>query len=196
MSYVMHPVGPEGARVYWIRRLIVTAVVIGLVALVWALFTQGATPASPAGFLSAPKTSPTVTSPAGNSACTGASLHVTLSASAQTYAASQTPSFTLTATNTSKTACTLTMGDASRQLVITSGTDRVWSSADCPATAPAKTPLLLLGAGQKSDATIAWNRTRSAEGCPAGLATPRSGTYKAAASLLGAKNEAVAFTLN
>ena len=40
MSYVMHPVGPEGARVYWIRRLIVIAVAICLVALLWAFLAR------------------------------------------------------------------------------------------------------------------------------------------------------------
>ena len=194
MSYVMHPVGPEGARVYWIRRLIVIAVAIGLIALLWAFLARGkSAPAHQAGPTSS---APTTAASSGGASCVAASLQVTLTASAQTYAASEMPSFTLTAVNTGRTACTLTMSDASRQLVITSGSDRIWSSADCPATAPPATPLLLLAAGDKGTATIAWDRARSAQGCPAGLAAPRSGTYKAAGSLLGANSDAVVFTLN
>lgn len=194
MSYVMHPVGPEGARVYWIRRLIVIAVAIGLIALLWAFLARGkSSPAHQAGPTSS---APTTAAPSGGAGCVAASLQVTLTASAQTYAASEMPSFTLTAVNTGRTACTLTMSDASRQLVITSGSDRIWSSADCPATAPPATPLLLLAAGDKGTAAIGWDRARSAQGCPAGLAAPRSGTYKAAGSLLGANSDAVVFTLN
>jgi len=195
MSYVVHPVGPEGARVYWIRRLIMIAVAICLIALLWAFLARGGKSSSgrQAGPTSSPSTS---AAPSGGAGCVAASLQVTLTGSAQAYAASEMPSFTLTAVNTSKTACTLTMSDASRQLVITSGSDRIWSSADCPATAPPATPLLLLAAGDKGTATIAWDRTRSAQGCPAGLAAPRSGTYKAAGSLLGANSDAVVFTLN
>ena len=194
MSYVMHPVGPEGARVYWIRRLIVIAVAIGLIALLWAFLARGKSAlAHQAGPTSS---APTTAAPSGGASCVAASLQVTLTASAQTYAASEMPSFTLTAVNTGRTACTLTMSDASRQLVITSGSDRIWSSADCPATAPPATPLLLLAAGDKGTAAIGWDRARSAQGCPAGLAAPRSGTYKAAGSLLGANSDAVVFTLN
>ena len=193
MSYVMHPVGPEGARVYWIRRLIMIAVAIGLIALLWAFLARGkSSPGHQAGLTSPSSTTAT---PSGGASCVAGSLQVTLTASAQAYAAGEMPSFTLAAVNTGKTACTLTMSDASRQLVITSGSDRIWSSADCPAMAPPATPLLLLTAGDKGTATIAWDRTRSAQGCPAGLAAPRSGTYKAAGSLLGANSDAVVFTL-
>jgi hypothetical protein len=196
MSNVMHPAGPEGARVYWIRRLIVIAVAIGLIALLWAFFARDGKSSSSGQRTVAPTSSPTTSAPAGVGNCAAASLQLTLTASAQAYAAGQTPSFTLTATNTSKVACTLTMSDASRQVVITSGSDRVWSSADCPATAPPASPLLLVGAGEKSSATLTWDRSRSAQGCASGLATPRSGTYKAAASLLGANSDAVIFALS
>lgn len=194
MSNVMHPAGPEGARVYWIRRLIVIAVAIGLIALLWAFFARDGKSSSSGQRTVAP-TSSTTSAPAGVGNCAAASLQLTLTASAQAYAAGQTPSFTLTATNTSKAACTLTMSDPSRQVVITSGSDRVWSSADCPATAPPASPLVLVGAGVNVSATLTWDRSRSAQGCAAGLATPRSGTYKAAASLLGANSDAVIFAL-
>jgi hypothetical protein len=194
MSYVIHPVGPEGSRVYWIRRLIVIAVAVGLIALLWAFLARSGTSSS--DHRAAPTTSTTTAPPSGSGACAAASLQVTLTASAQAYSAGETPSFTLTAINTSKTACALTMSDASRQLAITSGADHIWSSADCPATAPSASALLLLGAGEKGVATIAWPRTRSAQGCPAGLATPRGGTYKAAGSLLGANSDSVVFTLS
>ena len=66
MSYVMHPVGPEGARVYWIRRLIVIAVAIGLIALLWAFLARGrSSPGHPAG----PTSSSTTAAPSGGASC-------------------------------------------------------------------------------------------------------------------------------
>jgi hypothetical protein len=54
---------------------------------------------------------------------------------------------------------------------------------------------LLLGPGQTDERTLQWDRTRSAEGCPADQGTPRPGTYQAVLTLAGVTTEPVVFGL-
>ena len=54
---------------------------------------------------------------------------------------------------------------------------------------------MLLAAGARETKDISWRRVRSASGCPANLPTPRTGTYQAVATLLGASAPTVTFVL-
>ena len=197
MSSVVRPVGPKPPRVYWIRRVLVIvlagAVVAGLVALVslvvgliGGLGDDGAAPA--------PDPNPAETTAAGSPAPCGADeLRLTLAADGQTYPAGVLPQFTVSAVNDGTVSCTFDASAANREIVVTSGTDRIWSSADCQ-TDPEQ-DLLLLGVGTTAPATVTWNLERSAEGCPSGLPEPRAGTYKASATVAGVVLEPVVFTL-
>jgi hypothetical protein len=71
----------------------------------------------------------------------------------------------------------------------------VWSSRDCvvPGT---ESRTLLLPAGGNDTTSFAWNRIRSAEGCPQGLPTPGAGTYSAQLNLAGASAPAAVFGLD
>jgi len=71
----------------------------------------------------------------------------------------------------------------------------VWASTDCAAADASRRTLLLAGA--QADVTqLAWNRIRSAEGCPGGLPAPAPGTYQATVSLAGATAGPAVFVLH
>lgn len=217
MSAVLHPVGPQPPRVYWIRRaaVLVALAVVGMLLGVgwWALFGRGgqdddaatgddgAVVEAPAGDAddgaaddgAADQGEAPAEQPTGPVACAAADLTVTLTADGRTFPAGTAPTFALAVTNTGATSCTLDASEANREVLITSGADRIWSSLDCLA-APAES-LQLLDAGGRYDATIPWSRVRSAEGCPADLAEPRPGTYTAVATMLGATSATAVFDL-
>ena len=204
MSTVLHPVGPQPERVYWVRRLAVLAafvVVVVLLAAVWAIVSGGrgdaaGTDAPASDAAAAPEEGAGEESDGaatGPVACTAADVALVLSSNARAYPAPGQPVLSVAVTNTGTASCTLDAADAAREIVIASGSDRIWSSADCPAEA-ASTPLLL-DPGARWAVDVTWPRTRSAEGCAEGLAEPRPGTYTATVSWLGATSASVVFDL-
>lgn len=200
MSAVLHPVGPRGPRVYWVRRLVVIALVVVLVVgafLVAQALRGGAAGPSDGG---QPAVTDVPTDSAaedvaaeGPAACAPTDLAVTLTTDAGSYAPGTPVVLTVAITNNAATSCTVDAGEASREIVVTSGTDRIWSSFDCP-TEPAER-LLLLPSGARDEVAITWGRTRSAAGCPADQPAPRAGTYTAVASVAGAASTAAVFDL-
>ena len=205
MSTVLRPVGPQPERVYWIRRLAVLAacVVVGaLLGIVWSLVSGGpgdaAEPGTAGVDVAEGVTDDVAAAPEGASsgpvACTAAEIALVLTSNARSYPAPGQPVLSVAITNVGTASCTLDAADAAREIVITSGSDRIWSSADCPAEA-APTPLLL-DPGARWAVDVTWPRARSAEGCALGLAEPRPGTYTAAVSWLGATSDPVVFDLS
>ncbi|RYV49420.1 hypothetical protein [Pengzhenrongella frigida] len=202
MNTVLHPVGPNPSRVYWFRRFVVVLALVvalgGVGAVIWAVaFRDGGSadavgdPAGAAGASDVP-----ATDEAANPVdCAAEDLEVTLAADATTYPAGSNPVLQGFVTNISTTPCTVDAGDAAREVVISSGSDRIWSTKDC-ASADTASRQLLLAAGARDAFEIAWSRTRSAEGCPGDLPAPRAGTYQAVATLLGTGAAPVAFVLD
>ena len=90
--------------------------------------------------------------------------------------------------------CTVDAGDATREVLVTSGDDRIWSTKDC-ATEESASRQLLLGAGAADAVDIEWARVRSADGCPADLPAPKAGTYQAVATLGATSSQTVVFIL-
>ncbi|WP_024286829.1 hypothetical protein [Cellulomonas sp. KRMCY2] len=204
MSTVLHPVGPQPERVYWIRRLVIVLVAVVVVLVVFALLRGGADPdadapadpagsADPAAADGAVTDDAAATDPGGPAACTAAELALTLTTDATTYAAGVLPIFTVAVTNTGTVSCTVDAGDPGREILITSGADRIWSSLDCPAEGGER--MLLLEPGARDAVDVGWSRIRSAEGCATGLPEPRPGTYNAVTKLLGAESAPVVFDL-
>lgn len=102
--------------------------------------------------------------------CEDDDLVINMSASQDTYTGSDRPEFRITIVNTGKGTCTFDTG--SLDVRVTSGTDRIWSSAECRR---GESPKEKLRRGIPYVDTIAWDRKR---GCEAG--TPaRPGTYLA-----------------
>ena len=102
--------------------------------------------------------------------------------------------FTVTITNNGTETCLVDAGEAKRVVTVVSGADRIWSSADCVA-ADAAERTLLLAPGASDTTQLAWNRVRSAQGCPAGQPAPLPGTYQVSVTLAGASGGPAVFRL-
>jgi len=200
VNTVLRPVGPEPARVYWTRRLLVLGALVVAATLVWTLIANGGGPGADAkaGSSASPAASAsTEEEPAaqGSAApCTAEALELSVLASRQSYPGGAEPSFTIKVTNVGEAGCTVDVGDATRELRITSGKDRIWSTLDC-ASGEGASRNLLLGAGKSDTHELSWERIRSDEKCSEGLPSPRPGTYKAQVRLNGAKSEQATFVL-
>jgi|SRR4051794_10055595 hypothetical protein len=135
-----------------------------------------------------PKTAATVTSPAPTTPtapttpkCSAASLKVTLSADHTVYAKGVDPHFVLTVSNVSKAACRVDVGTANRGFLVTSGSDRIWSSLDCTKNTP---NLVVFKPGETVGYSRDWTRQRSSTGgCAAKGVDARVGTYVVQAHL-------------
>jgi hypothetical protein len=126
--------------------------------------------------------------------CVAPALTVGVTPDAASVPAGSSPTFTVTINNVGNTPCVVDAGELQREVVVVSGNDRVWSSKDCaPANSPART--LLLTPGMTDTSHIAWNRVRSAPGCPGNLPAPRPGTYQASVALAGTSSGPVVFQL-
>ena len=204
MNTVLRPVGPEPARVYWTRRLLLLAALVVAGTLVWTLVQGGGSPSGAStGAGPATESSQGADDAAADeadevagaaAACAKESLELDIESGRGSYAEGARPSFSITVTNTGEAGCTVDVGEASRELRITSGKDRIWSSLDCDAGEDASRNLLL-GAGKSDTHDATWDRVRSDEQCSEGLPTPRPGTYKAEVRLNGAKSEQATFVL-
>lgn len=126
-------------------------------------------------------------------ACSPEQITLTLTTDDQAYGPEGAPTFTLAFTNTGETACVIDAGSAQRTVVVSSGDDRVWSSADCVTEGGQRT--LLLAPGAQDEDTVVWSRVRSDEACTADLPAPRPGTYTAIAVLAGAQSGTAVFQL-
>lgn len=202
MSTILRPVGPQPARVYWLRRAVVVGALVLVVLLMWSMVRGGggggdaAADDTPEVEATVPTTDeePTDDGDAART-CTGADLTLVVTADAASYAAGANPTFNVRITNTGDSSCTVDAGEATRELLVTSGSDRIWSSLDCVA-ADAPERVLLLPAGASDEpVSVAWPRVRSNEQCGDGLPAPRPGTYHVVAKLVGAESQPATFTL-
>lgn len=191
---------------YWRRRAIaLTAVLATVGVVVWACSSDGGgkkrpirnagavstttpTPARSSGGI--PSAMPTITVTAttkvtvtpsvtreDGDACEPGDVVINLAASKETYTAKEWPQLGLTVVNTGERACTFDVGPKALETRITSGSDRVWSSAHC-ATGTGSS-IQMLRRGIPYLATVGWDRKRSADGCPAKRPGAGPGTYVA-----------------
>ncbi|MDX2854030.1 hypothetical protein PV342_37505 [Streptomyces sp. PA03-3a] len=111
------------------------------------------------------------------------------------YEPGERPRFTLTATNTSATACKLDFGPDSAVLTITDVNDHhVWASDDCPTS---RAPYLLqVPAGGSTSYDVEWDRRTSSPRCatPKGATAPY-GTYLLEVKLPGRSAKQASFVL-
>lgn len=200
MGTVLRGLGPQPRWVYWVRRALVGVVAFLLVLLIWALFLRdgggGGEPTEPAAQPSTTGAAPADDDAGASRTCEAGDLQLVLTSDATTYAAGVNPTFTVAITNNADSSCTVDAGTASLEVLVTSGSDRIWSSLDCSVEgAEGSERMLLLATGAQESASVPWSRVRSDVTCSAGLPAPRAGTYHAVASLVGASSEDLAFTL-
>jgi hypothetical protein len=226
MTSVMRPAGRLPARVYWVRRGLLIAVLLLVVSLLW--WTAGRVFGGGEPGSSASSNAPAAGdgSGAGGSgggggpgggATTGQSDNqtggrhpakhhkthhkpahhqlvapsgpcgpddVAIAVQVHDVKAGHSNPVTLKLTSVGTPACTLAITADTLALRITSGSDVVWSSDDCPNDVLARE--LTVRATQPTSYTFDWNGRRSTETCaqPGNLANP--GGYWAEAALIGA----------
>ena len=200
MGALLHPVGPENTRVYWTRRAIVLVAVVAVVlSTMWAFWPRppavtavpapatttpaqsaAATPASSATTTVKPSVTPSPT-PTGPVTCVPTNTRLTV-AGFQEVKAGKKQVFTLSAANDSADACILAIKPSTYRLTITSGADKIWTTAHCDRWLPAKT--VTLKPGQQQEFTVTWPMLRSKAGCKTTKDAVRPGTYVATAEYL------------
>jgi hypothetical protein len=189
--------------VYWRRRLVtLVVVVLALLLLARACGGDGKAPdrlstgsdASPSASPSTSKNSASKSPAASASAkpsvaatsaapsrspggpCAATDLRVTATTNKATYTGGERPVLELEVRNIGPVACVRDLGQAARELRVTSGNDRIWSSDDC-APGGGSEPTLL-DPNEAKTFTVAWARRRSAQGCPANRPFVGPGTYR------------------
>ncbi|HEU5155487.1 MAG TPA: hypothetical protein VFU43_00690 [Streptosporangiaceae bacterium] len=194
--------GSDSTEAYWRRRAIALGAVLSLAGLVaWACVGGGERPAERrsvqnAAALSTPgphtlpaviptatvtvttKTTvrPVVPKKPGD-ACEPSDLVIGFAVTKSTYAGKDLPRFRLTAVNTGRRACTFGVGPRELEVRISSGTDRLWSTAQC--LEGSGSSIQMLRRGVPYIATIVWDRKRSSSDCPSRRPAARPGTYVA-----------------
>ena len=99
----------------------------------------------------------------------------------QVFAPTELPQISMSVTNTGSSDCVINLGSGQQKLVVTSGEEQWWSSADCQVD-PTDQDVTLTAGQTLSTPAIAWDRTRSTtdtcdadsrQAVPAGGATYR-----------------------
>ena len=217
-SRVNGPRRKPSPLVYKRRRQLVTLLVLLLIGgLVWAgiaiagLFRvdpgpapaaagpTSAAPDSPASStpsVSASPTqspSPTPTPTPTEPVCNPASIKVTGSMDAETYAPEQNPVLSLTVSNTGEVACPVNVGTSQMEFLITSGGDRIFSSRDCQEGA--EDLEVTIEPGKSETALFTWERIPSAPECASVDAVPGPGQYAFQTRLGERTSDEIGFTL-
>lgn len=127
-------------------------------------------------------------------ACEAGGLQVTATADGTTYEAGAEPTLGVLIRNAGDEPCSLDAGSAAVELMVVSGSDRIWSSDDCqenPTTNPQT-----MKPGDELASSVVWPVQRSAEGCPADLPAPKPGTYQLTGRVGDLTSEPLAFTIS
>jgi hypothetical protein len=91
------------------------------------------------------------------------------------YAAGENPLLTLKVTNGNTVPCEVNIGTSQMEYLVTSGSDRIFSSKDCQAES--SDLVKTIAPGKSETANFPWARNRTVEGCAAVAAQPAAGTY-------------------
>lgn len=202
----LDPAGPKPAAVYWTRRVVVLLVAVLLVALVVFLVdrlrgpettgsasvpstesTSAAQDPTPAAGQESASTEPQPSpEPAPLEPCTGTALGVRVDGP-NPHTRTIPAGFTMTLT-TNQPACTLDLAAVKATLTVTSGSDRIWSTADCPDWQPQGQ--LTITRQEPATFGVQWPIARS-NGCEL-VGTPLgTGTYVASVDVAGATGQFV-----
>jgi len=156
--------------VYWRRRLLLLAVLVAVVIVVILIIVRpgsGGTKTPTGGQTngqSGGSPSPSFSAGTGGSAaaCDPSVISLTAVTDATSYAAAVKPQLSMTIANTGASACTIDVGTDAQVYTITSGSDQIWSSADCQTDKTALKQVLEPGVAKALSTTpFAWDRTRS-----------------------------------
>lgn len=182
---MLRPVGPFGPRVYWLRRAVLLAILAVIIIVIAEACSGGSKSPSPRAS-NTPKAHPHQTNssspPVKAAACTPSGLTLALSTDSGTYTSGQAPKLTGVFTNSTSTACKLTVSPSQEFWTVTSGTDTIWTTRGCTQSQAART--IKIAAGATKMVSIFWNGHRLDSGCTEGVAAA-PGTYHLSATLDG-----------
>ncbi|HEX5334918.1 MAG TPA: hypothetical protein VFW55_03510 [Propionicimonas sp.] len=192
MGSLLHPVGAQPGWVYWARRAGLIVALVAVIAIGFFLFRPPdaniaavpagpSTMATPAASTPAASDTPSATAsptPTGPLACDQTNSGLSL-AGYQKVKQDAKQSFKVGVKNTGSQPCVLDLSAANFSLSVTSGTDRIWSTADCAKWVPAKKQTLK--SQQSYEFSIEWGVLRSAAGCKEAKGLLNPGTYVAQA---------------
>ena len=121
---------------------------------------------------------------------------VTASTDKQVYAAGEKPVLSLKVTNNNKVPCEVNIGTSQMEYMITSGSDRIFSSKDCQAETTDLTKKI--APGKSETANFPWQRNRTVQGCEPVEAKPGAGGayYVFTARLANKTSTKAVFQLN
>jgi hypothetical protein len=208
MSTIRTPVGPQPPSVYWRRRLLVFLGVVAVIVIIVLIVVRPGqnpsssptdTPAATDGPAPSGTPTPTFTSAAGGEACNPSQISIAAITDAESYAAGAQPLLSMSITNIGTAPCTFDVGTSAQEYIITSGSDRIWSSKDCQ-TGQASTPVVLAPGIAQNTTPFSWDRTRSStDTCnasrPAAVAGPDGPTYRLQVKLGDIESEQKSFRL-
>ena len=123
-------------------------------------------------------------------------MTVTAATDKDSYAAGEKPLLTLKVTNNNKVPCEVNIGTSQMEYMITSGSDRIFSSKDCQAES---TDLMkTIAPGKSETANFPWQRNRTVQGCQSVEAAPGAGGayYVFTARLANKTSTKAVFQLN
>lgn len=190
--------------------LLVIAVAIGGFAAVSSILNTGQSSpagqsssdggAAPSGQETEPAVGPNTTaSPAATpegDGCEQNLVTVTAATDKPAYADGENPLLTLKVTNGNRVPCEINIGTSQMEFLVTSGSDRIFSSTDCQADA---TDLVkTIPPGQSETANFPWQRNRTLQGCAPIEAKPGAGGayYVFTARLANKTSPKAVFQLN
>lgn len=203
MDGVREPVGAQPPEVYWRRRIVaIVGAVLLLVVLYFLIFSPGggdSTATPPATANPTVTADPTAGATGGSDVsrpCTSADVTLAATPNPSTFGAGALPVFDVSITHTGTSPCLLDTAADHTELLITSGSDRIFSSADCPTDATINPREFLLQPDAEETFSVTWSRQRSAPECTAVSATPGDGTYHAVLTIQGIEAPDVSFQLS
>ena len=123
----------------------------------------------------APATASATPSPTASATptCNQNLVTVTASTDKPAYGPGENPMLTLKVTNGGKVPCEVNIGTSQMEFLVTSGSDRIFSSKDCQASSEDLVKVIAPGASET--ANFPWNRNRSVDGCKEVAAAPGGG---------------------
>jgi len=212
MSAVTRPRGPLPARVYWTRRTLVLGVAFALVWGIGHLLgggsdgqssdtaqLSGSTTHSPTTGSPGRATSTSTARPTGKTTGTGrptrtqtplaepdgpcSATEVLVTPMVEGAVAGRDVALTLQLTSTESAACTWRVSRDSLAVKLTSGTDFIWSSQNCPRSITQQD--VVVRKVQPVTVTVTWSGRRSDADCSRTTAWARPGYYHVLAATLG-----------
>jgi len=132
--------------------------------------SAAATPSASAAATPSATPSPTASA---TSSCNQNLVTVSASTDKPVYGPGENPMLTLKVTNGGTVPCEVNIGTSQMEFLVTSGSDRIFSSKDCQASSEDLVKVIAPGASET--ANFPWSRNRSADGCTAVAAAPGGG---------------------